>query len=175
MIASWVANAFYCSRTLASLTGAMNRKRLNTEPCIKMASGLPEVPHWPHKLPKPPALCSWDSLTCRALGNEFSPRHEAMGGHSQVQRSLLPSHFLSSNTQAQASLLFGIRKSSSPKNRRVTLLSLTQIHWTLFFSLNGCGALKYQWESRGKENTPQISILVLWDDPPHGDGVCENY
>lgn len=117
------------------------------------------------------AFCSWKSQGC---GKWISHTHEAMGGHPQVQSSLLPSHFLSSNTQTQASLLFGFRRSSSPKNRHVTPLSLTQILWTVFAPLRAVVLWSTSERAEGKGNTPQISRLVLCDDPPHGDGFCEN-
>lgn len=85
-----------------------------------------------------------------------------------TQSSLLPPHFfycyLPSNPQTQANLLFGIRKTSSP--RRSFCLSLRSIGLYFCF-LKDYGALKYWWQSRreGKYSpNKHIRSLRWWSN-----------
>ena len=93
-------------------------KRLNVEPRIKIAICFCWVlihsqisPFIPHKLSKPPTLCSGSLQICRAVGGWIVYRCEATGGHCQVQLSSEP---LPHSLRTEASCCLFTRSSLLP-------------------------------------------------------------
>lgn len=171
----WVANAFSCSGTLANVRlGLWIGIGWIQNPVSQWPVGSLKYHTGQASCPSPPPSVLGNHKHAGLWAMNF-PRHEAMGGHSKFKAlcSLLssfpPSH--------KPRLVFHLESGKAALQRtgmEPFFLSLGSIG-LCFSPLRAVVLWSTNERAEGKESTPQISRLVLWDESPHGDGFCENY